>query len=145
MKGFDTQEVNTSSIEDWTLLQCKEYLDKYPKGLKSEQIRKHMSSLQIITGKSVTSSSSPKKEKSTVNASKSNQGVSNNAGSYSNASSAVKKNNFSVWDILGPILVALGLIVFTSLLQFTEWWAALGIYTAAIYGIYSIYNYFSKK
>lgn len=47
MKGFTTGvDNNASSIDYWTIKECKEYLDNYPKGLKAEKVKRRIGMLQ---------------------------------------------------------------------------------------------------
>ena len=46
MKGFEHKEDDSSmSVDNWTEQQCKDYLTKYPNGLKAENVRARLESL----------------------------------------------------------------------------------------------------
>jgi len=47
MKGFEQHNNDAQcNVGVWTLQQCKDYLDKYPNGLKAEQVRTRMAYLE---------------------------------------------------------------------------------------------------
>lgn len=46
MKGYDMQENKLDSIENWTIQQCEEYLNKYSKGWTAERVRARLKKLQ---------------------------------------------------------------------------------------------------
>lgn len=65
MKGFETQNIISDSLDNWTIQQCEDYLAKYPKGLKADQARARIKKLQppVITKKEEPKPSSSDEEK----------------------------------------------------------------------------------
>lgn len=46
MKEFETQNVVSDSVDNWTIQQCEEHLKQYPKGFKADQARVRLKKLQ---------------------------------------------------------------------------------------------------
>lgn len=146
MIGFESQESIASSIDSWTQQQCNEYLGKYPKGLKSEQVKKRLEVLNShfcgprelsapanthSTSKSsaITQSASPQQKQPTTysgNTSTTNRQSGNQTGSADSSKFKTYFLKFLTFVIIGAVAVGIGATV-----------PILGIPTAlAAYAIY---------
>lgn len=134
MKGFETKNgVTSSTVDNWTLQQCVEYIEKYPKGLKAEQAKRRIKELQPGTKKSKSYNN-----QHSANVNKQPEVIKKDAPMHQGESN----DKICAGAVLGIIcVIVIGIVIFVLSINLSEYLAAIipgGM--CVLYAIYRIGN-----